>query len=202
MKPLSLNDVEALYGEAKPTTRLKLLKKLERYSIQFIGLSPFCVISSAGPDGRQDVSPRGGAPGFVRVADETTLLLPDRPGNNLLDSLKNLTAGGGRVGMLFLIPGFNETLRVNGTAEVLYDAVLCADYAEFGKPARSVMKIAVDEVFFQCGKALMRSALWEAGAQVDRSVMPSISQMVTEQAGIDRVPETQAQMVARYKDTL
>lgn len=202
MKPLSLEDVEGLYGEAKPTTRLKLLNKLERYSIQFIGLSPFCVISSAGPDGRQDVSPRGGAPGFVRVADDVTLLLPDRPGNNLLDSLKNLTAGSGAVGMLFLVPGFNETLRVNGRAEVIYDDALCAEYAEFGKPARSVLRVSVEEVFFQCGKALMRSKLWEAEAQVDRAIMPSISQMVTEQAGLDRMPETQAQTVTRYKDSL
>jgi predicted pyridoxine 5'-phosphate oxidase superfamily flavin-nucleotide-binding protein len=93
-------------------------------------------------------------------------------------------------------------LRVNGSAEVLYDAALCAEYAEFGKPARSVMKITVDEVFFQCGKALMRSRLWETDALVERTLMPTLSQMVTEQLGLDRTPETQEQMLVRYKDTL
>src|SRR5689334_20489771 len=137
MKTLTAADIYTVYAEPHPHGPAKKIPRLERHSRRFIGLSPFCVMSSADAAGRQDVSPRGGKPGFVHVFDDETLMLPDRPGNNLLDSLNNITSGGGQVALLFFIPGFDETLRVNGRAQVLHDQALCAEFEEFGKPARS-----------------------------------------------------------------
>lgn len=202
MPPAVVTDVDTIYAQPHPHGYAKKITRLERHSRRFIEMSPFCVMASAGPGGHQDVSPRGGAPGFVRVVDDNTLMLPDRPGNNLLDTLRNLTLGSGQVGLLFFIPGFDETLRVNGRAELLHDAALCEAFTEFGKPARSVLKITVEEVFLHCGKALMRSQLWEPEARQDRLQMPSISEMITEQAALDRVAATQGEVLVRYKDTL
>jgi PPOX class probable FMN-dependent enzyme len=197
-----VTDVNTIYAQPHAHGWAKKITALERHSRQFIAMSPFCVLSSADAEGRQDVSPRGGAVGFVRVVDDHTLLMPDRPGNNLLDSLRNVTLGKGHVGLLFFVPGFDETLRVNGRAEVLHDAALCEEFTEFGKPAKSVLRITVEEVFLHCGKALIRSRLWEADAQQDRQIMPSISEIITEQAALDRVAATQAEVEVRYQDTL
>ena len=202
MKPLTLQEVVAVYPPMGPYSKAKIRPNLDKYSRQFIGLSPFCVLSTADAEGRQDVTPRGGTPGFVRVLDDNTIMMPDRPGNNILDSLRNLTTGPGRVGLLFFIPGFDETLRVNGRAEVLHDAAMCEDYTEFGKPARSVLRIAVEEAYLHCGKALMRSRLWEADAQQDRMQMPSISDIIKEQADLDRPSNTHEQVLARNRDSL
>ena len=106
------------------------------------------------------------------------------------------------MGLLFFIPGFDETLRVNGRAEVRHDAALCEDYTEFGKPARSLLRITVEEAYLHCGKALMRSRLWEADAQQDRLQMPSISDIIKDQADLDRPSNTHEQVLARYKDSL
>jgi PPOX class probable FMN-dependent enzyme len=197
-----ITDVNTIYPQPHAHGYAKKITALERHSRRLIEMSPFCVMSSADAEGRQDVSPRGGAPGFVRIVDDHTLMMPDRPGNNLLDSLRNVTLGKGYVGLLFFVPGFDETLRVNGRAEVLHDAALCEDFTEFGKPARSVLRIAVEEVFLHCGKALIRSRLWEADAQQDRQLMPSISEIITEQASLDRVAATQDEVLVRYQDTL
>lgn len=202
MKPLTLSEVEAVYPPMGPYSKAKIRPSLDEYSRQFIALSPFCVMSTADAEGHQDVTPRGGMPGFVRVIDDNIVMLPDRPGNNILDSLRNLTTGPGRVGLLFFVPGFDETLRVNGRAEVLHDPALCEDYTEFGKPARSVLRITVEEAYLHCGKALMRSRLWEADAQQDRMQMPSISDIISEQADLDRPRSTHEQVLTRYKDTL
>lgn len=205
MNPLGPTDLDRLYAAPKAATQAKVIDHIEKHARRFLELSPFCVIGTSGPDGSQDVSPRGGAPGFVRVVDERTLMMPDRPGNNLLDSLRNLTAGGGEVGLLFLIPGFDETLRINGRASVLHDEALCADFTEFGKPARAILRIEVRELFLQCGKALMRSRMWEADAQVERSTMPSVAQIIVDQVGAEGPPRealTQEKMLARYRESL
>ncbi len=136
-----------------------------------IAASPFCVLATCGPDGL-DASPRGDGPGFVRVLDEKTLLLPDRRGNFRLDSLRNIIADS-RVGLLFLIPGVGETLRVNGRAVISTEPDLLASFAVEGNAPRSVLRITVDTIFFQCARALTRSKLWDPTQYVDRHSLPS-----------------------------
>jgi PPOX class probable FMN-dependent enzyme len=136
-----------------------------------IEASPFAVLATLGPHGL-DTSPRGDAPGFVRVADEHTLLLPDRRGNQRIDSLRNLVHDP-RCALLFLVPGVGEALRVNGTARISTQPALCAHFAVQGKAAESVLVISVASVYFQCARAIKRSGLWDARTQVERSTLPS-----------------------------
>jgi PPOX class probable FMN-dependent enzyme len=133
--------------------------------------SPFVILASSGPGGL-DCSPRGDPAGFVRVADDKTVLLPDRLGNNRTDSLSNIITDH-RVSLLFLIPGVGETLRINGTAEIFVDADLCAQFMVNGKSPRSVLGVHVERVYFQCSKALIRSRLWDLETQVARSEVPT-----------------------------
>lgn len=162
----------------RPMTRAteKVLPALDRHCRQIIGLSPFCVIATRGRDGA-DVSPRGDPPGFVRILDDRTLLLPDRVGNNRLDGMVNLL-GDPRIGMLFLVPGMNETLRINGTARITDDARLLAPCAVEGRVPKVGLLIAVEEAFLHCGKALIRSRLWDPAAQIDRGIVPSYPAML------------------------
>ena len=161
-------------------TRGKVLPALDKHAKTFIGLSPFLCIGTSRPDGLGDVSPRGGEPGFVHVLDGTHLAMPDRPGNNLIDTLSNLTHSPA-VGLLFFVPGFEEMLRVNGVAEVTVEPALMERFAVDGKLPRSVMRIEVREVYLHCTKALKRSALWDAGKQVPRETMPSFGEMLRDQ---------------------
>ena len=192
--------LRALYGPAGGRSLAKQLDRLDGHCRQFIALSPMAMLATCGADGLPDVTPRGDAPGFVTVEDERTLLLPDRPGNNRLDSLLNIVDRPG-VGLLFLVPGFDETLRVNGTASIEDDPALCAGLAAGGKPARSVLRIAVREVYFHCGKAFMRSHLWEPDARRPRDLMPSLGQILKDQLSLE-TGETQAEMMDRYRETL
>jgi PPOX class probable FMN-dependent enzyme len=153
----------------------KVLRALDAHCRRVIGLSPFCVIATQGAAGA-DVSPRGDPPGFVRVLDDRTLLLPDRVGNNRLDGYVNLL-GNPRIGMLFLVPGMNETLRVNGTARITDDPRLLQPSAISGRPPRVGLVVAIEEAFLHCGKALVRSKLWDAGQQIDRASLPSYAEM-------------------------
>lgn len=137
----------------------------------YIEASPFAVLATLGPHGL-DTSPRGDAPGFVHVADEHTLLLPDRRGNQRIDSLRNLVHDP-RCALLFLVPGVAEALRVNGTARISAQPELCAHFAVQGMAAESVLVIRVASVYFQCARAIKRSGLWDAATQVDRSTLPS-----------------------------
>jgi PPOX class probable FMN-dependent enzyme len=134
------------------------------------------MLASVGPEGL-DGSPRGDAPGFVRVRDEKTLLVPDRRGNNRIDTLKNIVRDP-RVSLLFLIPGIGETLRVNGRAAISADPALCESFTVQGKAPRSVLVITVDRVYFQCQKALVRSKLWEPASRIERSALPSTGTMI------------------------
>lgn len=201
MSTLSLDDLDQVYAKPFERTLAKTLDHIDPHAARFIALSPFCVLASVGPDGAVDTSPRGGGPGFVQVAGANTLLMPDRPGNNRLDSFRNILGGAGEVAMIFLVPGMDETLRVGGRAALNRDPALMDSMIEFGKPPRAVLEITVREAFLHCPKALMRSRLWDAGAQIDRSTLPSLSEMIQEQTGMG-VADTQAQVVARSRETL
>ena len=169
----TLDELRALYAQPGERALLKQLPRLDRHCRRFIGLSPFLVISTSGADGRLDASPRGGAPGFVKATPEGDLLIPDSPGNNRLDSLQNILANP-EVGLLFLIPGFDETLRVNGRAVLSRDDAdldACRDERRMPKVA---IRVAVHEAYIHCAKAFMRSRLWDPDALADRSLMPTI----------------------------
>lgn len=193
----TLEQLREHYPPAQGRALSKQLDHLDPHCIAFIGLSPFAVLATGGAAGQLDASPRGGAPGFVQVLDRHTLLLPDAKGNNRLDSFSNI-AETGRAGLLFMIPGVDETLRVNGEASLSDDAALLALFAGERNPPRLVMRLHVAEAYLHCAKALMRSRLWESAAQVERSVLPSMGQMISDQTGGSATLESQAQMLARY----
>jgi uncharacterized protein len=154
----------------------KVLRALDAHCRKVIALSPFCVIATQGPKGA-DVSPRGDPPGFVRVIEDRTLLLPDRVGNNRLDAMTNLLVNP-RIGMVFLVPGMNETLRINGTARITNDERLLAPCTVERRPPKVGLVIAIEEAFLHCGKALVRSKLWDASRQIDRASLPSYAEML------------------------
>ena len=162
------------YPAASPRAVSKVITVVDHHCARFIELSPFAVLSTADAEGSPDVSPRGGVPGFVRVLDEHTLLLPDRQGNNRVDSLRNLAANP-RVALMFFVPGIEETLRVYGRSRLVPAVDL--DLAEFGKQPLSVLVVEVERAYFHCAKAVMRSKLWDPEARVERSVFPPMGQV-------------------------
>ena len=201
-----INDNDALrriYVPAKGRAVEKQIDYLDVHCRNFIELSPFLVLSSHGSDGRSDASPRGGPAGFVKVLDDKRLAFGDSPGNNRLDSLTN-TLTNPQVGLLFLIPGVNETLRVNGIAHSTDDAQLREAMNVERKLPATVMVVQVQEAYLHCAKALMRSKIWAASSQVERSVLPSMGQMIKEQSNdrSDTPVEAQTVMEERYKDML
>ena len=189
------------YGAASERSVAKQLTRLDLHCRRFIGLSPFMVIASGGGGQNLDASPRGGEPGFVRVRDDHTLLIPDAQGNNRLDTLTNILADG-KVGLLFLIPGIDETLRINGSARLRDEAEFLAPFAADKRPPKLVIELAVTEAYLHCAKAMMRSGLWSVGSQIERSVLPSMGQMLKDQTGSAAPAETQAEMLVRYTETL
>lgn len=203
MKTLDLADIDRLY---KPPGKLvldKALDHVEKHGRSFIGLSPFCVVSSAGPDGSVDVSPRGGEPGFVHVSEDgRTLYLPDRPGNNRLDTIRNLLGGTGRIGLMFMIPGLDDVYRVNGKVSATDDPELLGQFVEFGKTPRLVLMVAVEEAFLHCPKAIMRGRLWDPEAQVERSALPSGAEMIFDQLQMGKPPISDEAIIESYKTQL
>jgi PPOX class probable FMN-dependent enzyme len=200
---LALEDLDLLYKPAGKLVKDKSLARVDRHGASFVALSPFCVISSAGPDGSLDVSPRGGEPGFVHVAEDgAALLLPDRPGNNRLDVIRNLLTGTGQVGLMFMIPGFDDVYRVNGKASASAEPDLLGQFVEFGKTPRLVLRIAVEEAFFHCPKAIMRGRLWDPEARVDRSVLPSGAEMIFDQLELGKPKISDAEIIESYKAQL
>ena len=195
------DDLGTIYAPPSERVIAKQLPRIDRHAANFIGMSPFFFLATAGPDGTVDASPRGGNPGFVHIENETRLLMPDRPGNNRIDSFRNLLTGSGYVQLIFFVPGLDETLRVGGEAKLSADPDLLASMIEFGKPPRAVLDIAVREAYFHCGKALMRSRLWSPDSRVARSAQPSISEVIHEQTG-QGTPETQEQVEARFETQL
>ena len=185
MTVTSEQELREVYRPPAPRAAQKVLDYLDVHCRNFIALSPFCVLSSSDADGQADASPRGDPPGFVKVLDDKTLLLPDRPGNNQVDSLQNIVGNPG-VGLLFFVPGMNETLRVKGKAEVTTDPGLLNPLIVAGKPPLSGLKINVEEAFLHCGRALIRGRIWDADAQIDRSSYPTYGQVLADQiAGAD-----------------
>jgi PPOX class probable FMN-dependent enzyme len=158
----------------------KAIDHLDKYCRAFIARSPFLCISTASGDGRGDVSPRGDGPGFVQVLDDHTLFIPDRPGNNRLDTMTNIIANP-NVGLLFLVPGFEDCLRVNGRAQVVRDDGLLAAAAVKGRTPLIGIRVAVDEAYLHCAKAIKRSKLWDTASRQDRTELPSIGKMILEQ---------------------
>ncbi len=193
----SMEQLRTLYALPKARAVRKQLASLDRHCRRFIELSPFVVVASSSAARSLDASPRGGAPGFVKVLDERTLLIPDAPGNNRLDTLENII-GTAKVGLLFMIPGVDETLRANGTARLsCHDEHLQRCAGEKRRP-RVVIEVSVAEVYLHCAKALMRSALWAPASRVDRSVLPTMGEMLNSQMGIEAPAESQEEMLARY----
>ena len=205
MAEYAIETVEQLrssYGEPSERAVRKALDRLDRHCRRFIALSPFVVLASAGADGRVDCSPRGDPAGFVAVLDDRTILLPDRRGNNRADSLTNVLENP-HVGMLFMIPGVDETLRLNGRAKLTTDPAKLEPLAINGRVPRSGLVVEIEEVFLQCTKALVRSRLWADETRVDRkSALPSFGQMIADHIGEADGEKVDREIRARVRETL
>lgn len=194
-----LAQLRSRYGQPKARAVNKQLSSLDPHCIRFIALSPFLVVSTCDENGRLDASPRGGEPGFVQVTAHGELLIPDASGNNRLDSLQNIVKTG-RIGLLFMIPGVDETLRVNGTAVVSVDAddiQACLDHQN--RLPLAVVRVVVEEAYLHCAKAYMRSRLWSQDAKLPRAQLPTMNQMLHDQIGDPAEPESQESMLERYR---
>ena len=201
MTELVASDLAKIYQKPSPRVLAKARPEIDAHAKNFIAMSPFCVLATSGSDGSVDASPRGGNPGFVHVAGPNQLMMPDRSGNNRIDSFRNIVEGSGFVQLIFFVPGIDETLRVGGKGKLSADPDLLASMVEFGKLPRAALSITVREAYFHCGKALMRSRLWSREAQVERSVFPSISQVIHDQTSLGE-PESQAAVEERYRTQL
>jgi len=175
----STEELERVYSDAPYGPAV--FKETDRISAQYrklIEAAPFCVIATSGPEGL-DCSPRGDPPGFVRVLDEHTLLIPDRRGNNRIDSLRNLVRDP-RISLLFLIPGVGETMRINGRAKISTDPKLTDSFAMNGKTPKCVLVVTVERAYFQCTKAIIRARLWDEASKVDRKTLPTPGAILAE----------------------
>jgi PPOX class probable FMN-dependent enzyme len=172
----TIEDLKSLYGEPLEASLVKETDRVVPVYRAFIEAAPFATLATRGPEGL-DCSPRGDGPGFVKVADEKTLLLPDWRGNNRLDSLRNIVSDP-QVALLFLVPGIGETLRVNGRAVVSTDPALLDSFAVDGKTPRTVVVITVEAIYFQCSRAVARSDLWNPAKHVARKALPSAGQIL------------------------
>jgi len=164
---IAAGDLATIYPQPTPRVIAKARPSIDAHAKKFIAMSPFCVLATSGSDGAVDASPRGGNPGFVHVEGPNKLLMPDRSGNNRIDSYRNIVEGSGFVQLIFFVPGIDETLRVGGKGTLSADPALLAGMEEFGKLPRAVLRIDVNEAYFHCGKALMRSKLWSPEIKVD-----------------------------------
>lgn len=177
----TLDELEAIYGalgDIAPASIEKVADRVTPGYRRFIEASPFLTLATVGPEGL-DCSPRGDLPGFVRVHDPKTLLLPDRRGNNRIDSLRNVVRDP-RVALMFLVPGSGNAIRVNGRAEITADAALRESFAVDGKAPRTVLVVEVVEVYFQCARALIRSGLWKPGSQIDPRALPTPGELLAD----------------------
>ena len=202
---MSIETEDALrdfYPAQSKIVRLKTLSAIDPHIARFISLSPFMVIGSNHPDRGTDVSPRGDAPGFVQVVDPHTLMIPDRPGNNRLDTLSNITANA-EVGLVFFVPGVEETARVNGRAAIVTDAEKLEAFAVAGKAPRAAVVVDVTEAYLHCAKALKRSKLWEDDYRIDRSELPTLGRMVSDQIdGAISVEDAEEGVEISYRDRM
>ena len=193
--------LDALYGAPVGHSLTKEIGYISSSYRKFIEAAPFVIVATSGSEGL-DCSPRGDPPGFVRVRDRNTVVIPDRRGNNRIDTLRNLVADP-RISLLFLIPGVGETLRINGHAEIVTDPELCESFVLHGKAPVSVLVVTAERVYFQCPKALVRSRLWHPEAQVARAELPSSGEIMAEITGgeVDGAAYDRA-YPQRLKDTL
>ena len=197
----TIDQLRTLYPAPKERAVRKQLAALDVHCRRFIELSPFVVLASSSKAGSMDASPRGGAPGFVKTLDERTLLIPDAPGNNRLDTLENII-GTGKLGLFFMIPGVDETLRINGSARLSGDEKHFGPFSGEKRLPKLVIEVTVAEAYLHCAKALMRSNLWHPSSLVDRAVLPTMGQMINSQTGIQTPAETPEEMRARYASDL
>ncbi|MFN7936490.1 MAG: pyridoxamine 5'-phosphate oxidase family protein [Bryobacteraceae bacterium] len=194
-------ELRGIYGPPMERARIKTLRRLDKHCRRFIELSPFLCLGTSSAAGN-DVTPRGDRPGFVHILDEETLAIPDWPGNNRLDSLQNVVENP-NVGLLFLVPGVDESLRVNGVGRISVDAELLGRWEVNGKHPRSVLLVDVKEAFLHCGKALIRSKLWQEDYKVERSALPSYGQMLKDQIEIaDTAEEIETSVAQAYREKL
>ena len=201
MTDLASSDLAAIYPKPTPRVIAKARPSIDAHAQRFIAMSPFCVLATSGKDGSVDASPRGGGVGFVHVEGPSLLLMPDRAGNNRIDSFKNIVEGSGLLQLIFFVPGIDETLRVAGKGALTADPDLLASMVEFGKPPRAILRITVQEAYLHCGKALMRAKLWSHEGRVTRAAFPSISEVIHDQTSLGE-RESQDVVEARYKTQL
>lgn len=197
----SEDQLREIYGHAKGRAKDKQLPSLEQHSINFIKHSPFVIISTRAKSGSVDCSPRGGESGFVKVLSKSCIVIPDIKGNNRLDSLVNIVETSD-IGCLFLVPGVDETLRVNGLARISTAREYLNLFSNLRNPPKTCIEITIKEVFLHCAKALMRSELWSSTTRVDRAEFPTMGAMINDQLSIKDLPETQEDMVSRYENDL
>jgi hypothetical protein len=201
MKIQTIADLRQLYAAPQGRAVQKEIQHLDVHCRSFIALSPFLMLATTDDQHQLDASPRGGEPGFAKVIDAQTLLIPDAPGNNRLDSLENII-NTGKIGVLFLIPGFDETLRINGSASLSQSPADIAICSTEQRAPKLVIRVSVQAAYLHCAKALMRSKLWDPAALVARSTLPTIGKMIADQTGLQIAPETQEEMVKRYAPDL
>jgi PPOX class probable FMN-dependent enzyme len=180
----SLEELRELIGQPSELVLRKELTRLDEHCRAFIALSPFALIGTCGASGRCDVSPRGDAPGFVHVLDETTIVIPDRPGNRRIDSFQNILENP-HVGMLFIVPGVEETLRLNGHATLVRDPEILERLRAMGKTPSMAIAVEVEEVFLHCAKAFRRSKLWQAESWPERTTLPTLGTMLVDQLQLE-----------------
>ena len=188
MDPVPAQDVLARYRAPGQRVLDKVIHHLDEHCAAFIALSPFATLATASAEGWPEVSPRGGDPGFVRVLDGSRLALPDRQGNNRVDSLRNL-AENPRAALMFFVPGIDETLRVYGRTTLVEPDALGMNLTEFGRAPLSVLVLQVERAYFQCSKSVMRSGLWDPERRVDRSVFPPFSQVLRDHCRDETIPD-------------
>ncbi|MFE0027349.1 pyridoxamine 5'-phosphate oxidase family protein [Amycolatopsis sp. NPDC059021] len=185
----SLDALRELLGEAKETTQRKIIDRIDEHARTLIAHSPFVLLATSAPDGSCDVSPRGDPAGSVLVLDDKTLVLADRPGNKLIDSFRNIL-GNPHAGLLFLVPGMNETLRVNGRATLVSDAPFFDDLVVQGKRPKLAVVIEVEQLYMHCAKAFLRASLWKPETWPERTTLPTLGTILRDHAKLDTPAET------------
>ena len=201
MTDFAASDLKTIYPKPTPRVIAKARPEIDAHAKKFIAMSPFCVLATSGTDGSVDASPRGGAPGFVAVLDEKTLLLPDRVGNKRADTTINATAHN-RLGLLFMVPGIDETVRVNGSVRVTIDPELLLPLSVAGKAPVSGLLVTAEEVFFHCGKALLRADLWNPDRRVPRASFPSLGKILADQIAGGKAEEYERGVEEQYRTRL
>lgn len=196
-------DLRTLYGAPGKLVAAAKVDRIDEFCRQFISVSPFICVGSCDELGHQDVSPRGDHPGFVRVLDDRTLVIPDRPGNNKVETLSNLLVNP-RIGILFIIPGYGETLRINGRARISRDPKLLQAAAVNGRPPKCLIVVTAEEVYPHCGKSFRRARLWDPASYPERSQVPSLATIAVRMAGVRdvSVKEVDARIQKSYEGDL